>query len=215
MWKPVLYVTTSPLGAPDQGDHECSGLLNRLLVILYELHGGGGSKESLLEGWPAGALLCTTDCLSSPYSNAENSWSPRQLHNGDWCWRGKGRSEERQGTLPCLFSFFFFLIAHVIFYTVWKQEQLLYKYIYRFVFLLLRLGILNFNFQIFAAFVVWFHSNSDVSITMRWEGPQWNEREDSREQKVGWRVSIDLWLEILPCGTNVVVLNLHQKTYTV
>lgn len=89
-------------------------------------------------------------------------------------------------------SFFFFLVAHVIFYTVWKQEQLLYKYIYRFVFLLLRLGILNFNFQIFAAFVVWFHSNSDVSITMRWEKPQWNEREDNREQKVGWRVSIDL-----------------------
>ena len=50
---------------------------------------------------------------------------------------------EMQGRLRWPLPSFSFL-AHVIIYSVWRQKKLLYKYIYRSVFLLLRPGILNF-----------------------------------------------------------------------
>lgn len=126
MRNPVLYATTSPLGIHDLGDHERSELLNILLFILNGLLGGAlsslRSMESLLEGWPVDALLRTTCCLSGPQGAAEDGWSPRQP-----C---KGHGAEVQGRLRKPATSFSFL-AHVICCPVWRQEQFLYKEIYR------------------------------------------------------------------------------------
>lgn len=68
--KPVLSVTTSPLGIHGLGDHDCSGLLNRLLFNLNGFHGVApsslGNMEPLPEGWPVDALLHTIYCASPP-----------------------------------------------------------------------------------------------------------------------------------------------------
>ena len=98
-----------------------------------------------------GALQHTTYFLFPPYSNAEDLWFLRQLHD---CWRYKGDSDGPPSS--------FFFSAHDIIYPVWRQMQLLYKCTYRFAFLLLRPRILNFLKYLKS--VCWFRSEVCQSL---------------------------------------------------
>lgn len=117
-------------------------------------------------------MLCCTLSIAHPHHRAmwKTDGPLGQLCKGDWCW------DARETQMPPNPPFSF--LAHVTVYLVWQRKQLLYKYLYRFVFLLLRSEISNFvkNLQT----VFWFQSSWGMSITLRWEGPmQINQKTNS------------------------------------